>query len=117
MLEWLVGVGAVEIGKAVFEQGLKLTQAAAEDYVKDFFKDCLKEGLALGQPEVTKKAVAKAVKEFLSIVQDIGDHGVGKRGRYRRCESSFSRTRFLLVTEFKQHWRYYKLAVNLVKAK
>jgi hypothetical protein len=70
MLEWLVGVGAVEIGKAVFEQGLKLSQAAAEDYVKDFFKDCLKEGLALGKPEVTKKAVASALKEFLAIVAE-----------------------------------------------
>jgi hypothetical protein len=36
MLEWLVAIGTIEIGKAVFEQGLKSGQAAAEDYVKDF---------------------------------------------------------------------------------
>jgi NACHT domain/HEAT repeats len=86
MLEWLVGVGAVEVGKAVFEQGLKLSQDAAADYVKDFFKDCLKEGLALGKPEVTKKAVASALKEFLSIVveelEDKGLSGAEIRDRY-----------------------------------
>jgi hypothetical protein len=88
MLEWLATIGVVEVGKAVFEQGLKLTQAAAEDYVKDFFKDCLKEGLALGKPEVTKKAVASALKEFLSIVveelEDKGVSGAEIRDRYER---------------------------------
>jgi hypothetical protein len=38
MLEWLVAIGIVEIGKAIFEQGLKLSRAAAEDYVKVFLK-------------------------------------------------------------------------------
>ncbi len=38
MLEWLVAIGATEVGKAVLEQGLKLSQSAAEDYVKDFLK-------------------------------------------------------------------------------
>lgn len=33
MLEWLITLGAAELGKAVFEQGLKLGQTAAEDYV------------------------------------------------------------------------------------
>jgi NACHT domain len=88
MLEWLATIGVVEVSKAVFEQGLKLTQAAAEDYVKDFFKDCLKEGLAVGKPEVTKKAVASALKEFLSIVmeelEDKGVSGVEIRDRYER---------------------------------
>jgi len=56
------------IGKAVFEQGLKLGQAAAEDYVKDFLKGCLKDGLAGAKPEVANKAVAKALEAFLKIV-------------------------------------------------
>jgi hypothetical protein len=38
MLEWLVTIGAAEIGKAIFEQVLKLGQPAAEDYVKDFWR-------------------------------------------------------------------------------
>jgi hypothetical protein len=38
MLKWLVAIGTAEIGKAVFEQGLKLSRASAEDYVKVFLK-------------------------------------------------------------------------------
>jgi len=68
MLEWLVAIGTAELGKAVSEQGLKLGQAAAEEYVKDFLKGCLKDGLAGAKPEVAKKAVAKALEAFLKIV-------------------------------------------------
>jgi len=70
MLELLLTIGASELGKAVFEQALKLGQSTAEDYVKDFFKDCLKEGITSAKPEVTKKAVAQALKEFLVLVQN-----------------------------------------------
>jgi predicted NACHT family NTPase len=70
MLEWLVTIGAAELGKAMFEQVLKLGQAAAEDYVKDFFKGCLQAGITAAKPEVTKKAVAEALKAFLQIVTD-----------------------------------------------
>ncbi len=74
MWEWLIlsgtTVGATELGKAVFEQALKLGQTAAEDYVKDFFKGCLKEGVAAAKPEVAKKAVAQALQSFLLLVTD-----------------------------------------------
>src|SRR5512146_481575 len=70
MLEWLVTIGAAELGKAIFEQVLKLGQAAAEDYVKDFFKGCLKDGIAAAKPEVARKAVAEALKAFLLLVID-----------------------------------------------
>ncbi|MBW4693231.1 MAG: NACHT domain-containing protein [Lyngbya sp. HA4199-MV5] len=70
MLEWLLTIGATGLGKAVFEQGLKLGQTAAEDYVKDFFKGCLKEGVAAAKPEVAKKAVAEALQAFLLLVTD-----------------------------------------------
>ncbi|MEG4231861.1 hypothetical protein QUA40_07075 [Microcoleus sp. Pol11C3] len=70
MLEWLLTLGAAELGKAIFEQVLKLGQSAAEDYVKDFFKGCLQEGIAAAKPEVTKKAVAEALKAFLLLVTD-----------------------------------------------
>jgi hypothetical protein len=77
MLEWLVAIGTVEIGKAVLEQGLKLSQSAAEEYVKDFFKDCLKGTVSLANPAVTKKAVAGALKEFLEIViEELEDKGL-----------------------------------------
>ena len=70
MLEWLVAIGTTELGKAVFEQGLKLGQAAAEDYVKDFLKGCMKDGLAGAKPEVAKKAVAQALQAFLKFVEE-----------------------------------------------
>ena len=70
MLEWLATIGAAKLGEAIFEQVLKLGQSAAEDYVKDFFKGCLKEGIASAKPEVAKKAVAEALKAFLLIVSD-----------------------------------------------
>ena len=70
MLEWLLTLGAAELGKAIFEQVLKLGQSAAEDYVKDFFKGCLQEGIAAAKPEVTKKAVAEALKAFLLLITD-----------------------------------------------
>ncbi|NJM48925.1 MAG: hypothetical protein HC860_24470 [Alkalinema sp. RU_4_3] len=86
MLEWLVAIGTAEIGKAVLEQGLKLTQSAAEDYVKDFFKDCLKETVALANPAVTKKAVGSALKEFLEIaIEELEDNELSRaeiRDRY-----------------------------------
>jgi hypothetical protein len=36
MLEWLATIGAVEIGKAVFEQGFGLGESAAENCAKDY---------------------------------------------------------------------------------
>jgi hypothetical protein len=39
---------------------LKLGKEALEDYVKDFFKDCIKEGVQLAQPDVLKKALGEA---------------------------------------------------------
>ncbi|MBC7968719.1 MAG: NACHT domain-containing protein, partial [Verrucomicrobia bacterium] len=86
MLEWLVTLGATELGKAIFEQGLKLGQTAAEDYVKDFFKGCLKEGVAAAKPEVAKKAVAGALQAFLLLVtEELEDQELSKaeiRDRY-----------------------------------
>jgi energy-coupling factor transporter ATP-binding protein EcfA2 len=70
MLEWLATVTAAEISKVLLEQVLKLSQAAAADYVKDFLKDSLKEGIALVQPGVAQQAVATALKEFCTLVQD-----------------------------------------------
>ncbi|PSB29540.1 NACHT domain-containing protein [Stenomitos frigidus] len=86
MLEWLLTIGATELGKAIFEQGLKLGQTAAEDYVKDFFKGCLKEGVAAAKPEVAKKAVAGALQAFLLLVtEELEDQELSKaeiRDRY-----------------------------------
>ncbi|PZV10349.1 MAG: NTPase (NACHT family) [Leptolyngbya sp.] len=86
MLEWILTVGAAELAKVGLEQLLKLGQTAAEDYVKDFFKGCLKEGVAAAKPEVAKKAVAGALKAFLLLVTDeLEDQDLSKadiRDRY-----------------------------------
>jgi predicted NACHT family NTPase len=93
MLEWLLTLGAAELGKAIFEQVLKLGQSAAEDYVKDFFKGCIQEGIATAKPEVTKKAVAEALKAFLLLVTDeLEDRELSKaeiRDRYDRALVQF----------------------------
>jgi len=49
---------------------LKLGKEALEDYVKDFFKDCIKEGVQLAQPDVLKKALGEALQQFLKLVED-----------------------------------------------
>jgi hypothetical protein len=79
MLELLATSAGVEIGKLVLEQVLKLGQAAAEDYVKDFFKSCLQEGIMATKPGVVKKSVAEALKAFLLLVTDeLEDKGLSK---------------------------------------
>ncbi|MGI0495168.1 HEAT repeat domain-containing protein [Alkalinema pantanalense CENA528] len=86
VFEWLATAGAVGVGQLVFDQVLKLGQAAAEDYVKDFFKDSLKAGVARTKPDVTKKAVASALQEFLAIVvEELEDRELSRaeiRDRY-----------------------------------
>ncbi|OUC15796.1 MAG: hypothetical protein B0A82_04870 [Alkalinema sp. CACIAM 70d] len=86
VFEWLATAGAVSVGQVVFEQVLKLGQAAAEDYVKDFFKESLKTGVARTKPDVTKKAVASALQEFLAIVvEELEDRELSRveiRDRY-----------------------------------
>jgi predicted NACHT family NTPase len=79
MFEWLAASASVKIGELVLEQVLKLGQAAAEDYVKDFFKNCLQEGIMATKPGVAKKAVTEALKAFLLLVTDeLEDTGLSK---------------------------------------
>ena len=54
----MLGFLVEEAGKLVWEKGLELGQAAAEDYVKDFFKDALHGELG-AKPEVAKKSVER----------------------------------------------------------
>ncbi|WP_264324172.1 NACHT domain-containing protein, partial [Romeriopsis navalis] len=70
VFESLATIGVAGVAQLIFQQVLKLGTGAAEDYVKDFFKGCLKGDLAVANPDVTKKAAASAIKEFLTIVSD-----------------------------------------------
>ncbi|MEQ8465797.1 NACHT domain-containing protein [Coleofasciculus sp. E1-EBD-02] len=48
---------------------LKLGKEALEDYVKDFFKDCIKTGVQSAQPDVLKKALGEALQQFLKLIE------------------------------------------------
>ncbi|MFW5666471.1 MAG: NTPase, partial [Coleofasciculus sp.] len=49
---------------------LKLGREALEDYVKDFFKDCIKAGVQSAQPDVLKKALGEALQQLLKLIED-----------------------------------------------
>ncbi|HEY9631402.1 MAG TPA: NACHT domain-containing protein [Coleofasciculaceae cyanobacterium] len=65
MLEWLAAATGVELGKLVLEQVLNLSKSALEDYVKDFFKDCIQSGVALSNADTLKKPMAEAIGSFI----------------------------------------------------
>jgi NACHT domain len=65
MLEWLAAATGIELGKLVLDQVLNLGKSALEDYVKDFFKDCIKGGVALVNADTLKKAMAEAIGFFI----------------------------------------------------
>lgn len=73
MWEWWAAATGVELGKLVLEQVLNLGKAALEDYVKDFFKDCIQSGVALSNAETLKKPMAEAIgcliKRFIKELQ------------------------------------------------
>jgi hypothetical protein len=65
MLEWLAATTGIELSKLVLEQVLNLGKAALEDYVKDFFKDCVKSGVVRANAEILKKPMTEAVGFFI----------------------------------------------------
>ena len=73
MWEWWAAATGVELGKLVLEQVLNLGKSALEDYVKDFFKDCIQSGVALANAETLKKPMAESIgcliKRFIKELQ------------------------------------------------
>jgi hypothetical protein len=67
MLEWLTAAVGTELAKKVCETVLELGKGAAEDYVKDFFKSCLSEGVAALNVATLQKSSGQAVGEFLKL--------------------------------------------------
>lgn len=65
MLEVLAAATGVELGKLVLGQVLDLGKAALEDYVKDFFKDCIQSGIARANADTLKKPMAEAIGFFI----------------------------------------------------
>jgi hypothetical protein len=73
MLEWLAAATGIELSKLVLNQVLDLGKAALEDYVKDFFKDCIQSGVARANTAILKQPMAEAVgcliKRFIKELQ------------------------------------------------
>lgn len=65
MLEWLAASTGVELGKLVLEQTLDLGKPVLEEYVQDFFKDCLNNGVAQINSAALKTPMAEAVGYFV----------------------------------------------------
>jgi len=71
VIEWLVTWGVTELTGVLVREILgDLAKGAAEDYVKDFFKDCLKKVIHLPERDVQKEAYGKALKEFLELIEE-----------------------------------------------
>jgi predicted NACHT family NTPase len=67
----LSSVGALIVKNLELKQiWLKLQQENLEEYVNDFFQDCLSEGVVLASPHILKKALLEALAEFLTIIED-----------------------------------------------
>jgi predicted NACHT family NTPase len=95
MLDVLIAATGVELGKLVLEQVLNLGKAALEDYVKDFFKDCIKSGVARANAETLKKPMAEAIgyfiKRFIKELQfnDVSDTSI--QHHFKRTIQQFVR--------------------------
>ncbi len=69
-MEWLVLWGVQNFAGFIFKEVVgKLAKSALEDYVKDFFKDSIKDLVGLAKEKPLRVAFGKAITEFLYIVQ------------------------------------------------
>ncbi|HEY9631564.1 MAG TPA: HEAT repeat domain-containing protein [Coleofasciculaceae cyanobacterium] len=92
MLEWVAAVTAAELGKLALEQVLNLGKSALEDYVKDFFKDCVKSGVALANAEVLKKPMVEAIGFFIKrFVKELQMNGVPETSITHHYRSAIKR--------------------------
>jgi energy-coupling factor transporter ATP-binding protein EcfA2 len=95
MWEWLAAVSVAELGKLALEPVLNLGKAALEDYVKDFFKDCIKSGVAQANAMTLKQPMAEAIgcfiKRFIKELQinDVPETSI--EHHYKRAIQQFVR--------------------------
>ena len=70
MMDWLVLWGVQNFAGFIFQKIVgELAKSALEDYVKDFFKDSIKDLVGLAKEKPLKVAFGKGITEFLYIVQ------------------------------------------------
>ncbi|RZM82453.1 NACHT domain-containing protein [Leptolyngbya iicbica LK] len=71
VLDILAAIGLREAGSYVTKDVLlPLLQGSLEDYAKDFFKSCIADAAGLAQQEPVQKALAKALKAFVELVEE-----------------------------------------------
>ena len=72
MVEWLITWGSSKaVGFLAKKVIGELAQGAAEDYVKDFFKQCFSNAISnINKKEPLQKAMAAATKDFLELVEE-----------------------------------------------
>jgi predicted NACHT family NTPase len=71
VLDILAAIGLKETGQYVAKDVLlPLLQGSLEDYAKDFFKSCITDAAGLAQQEPVQKALGKALKAFVELVEE-----------------------------------------------
>ncbi|NET05653.1 MAG: NACHT domain-containing protein [Symploca sp. SIO2B6] len=102
MVEPWAALGVSILKDLVFKEVLlKLGKEALEDYVKDFFKECIKEGVVSAQPSELKKALGEALQQFLRLVEDELEFECGLSGAEIRDEYEVRIERFIRNQEVK----------------
>ena len=100
MLEWLAVSTSVELGKLVLEKVLDIGKPVLEEYVQDFFKHCLKNGVAQLRVEALKEPMAEAIGIFIRrFVKELQISGVPEssiRHYYRDAIKQFVKNRSVL---------------------
>ena len=69
LFEGLAATTGIELAKFVGKQVLDLSTDALKDYVKDFFKGTVQDGVMRLHPDVLKVAMAAAVKAFIELFE------------------------------------------------
>ena len=62
---WLAISTGAQLGELILNQVLDLGKGALEEYVKDFFKDCMHSGVTLANAKVLKQPMGEAVGAFI----------------------------------------------------
>ncbi|MGJ3246777.1 MAG: NACHT domain-containing protein [Elainellaceae cyanobacterium] len=94
VLDILAIVGLKEAGSFLAKDVLMpLLRDSLEDYTKDFFKDCIADVVGLASQEPAQKAMAEALKAFITLVEDellyLEVPGTTIRDRYQRPLQQF----------------------------
>uniref|UniRef100_UPI000F549E32 NACHT domain-containing protein n=1 Tax=Okeania hirsuta TaxID=1458930 RepID=UPI000F549E32 len=101
MIEWLIAWGGSEAVKFIAQEVIgELAKDAAEDYVKDFFKQGISDAIGgIKNGKVLQKATAQAIKYFLDLIQqelENADLNEGQLKQYDRPLKQFIKNQSIL---------------------